>query len=371
MTNHLEESFQRDIDRLLAKVSESAKLVERGLEDSLQAVVAQKLQSAYLVILRDRRIDELEKQIDRLCLEYLVRQQPVAQNLRLAYTIIKINSELERIGDYAESIARQSLKIARMEKLPCAENYLQMGKVAGGMFKRAMEAFLRQDPDLARATIQMDHEVDAIRTHIQTELLTQAQKGQLPMEFLMPLLTIARRGERVADQCKNICEEVIYLCTGEFGKHKGNEVLRVLFLDTNNACRSQMAEALGTHLGLPRLMFASAGVETSQIDPLAVKFLSEKGIDMSRARAKILVQVPLLEHYQVIVTFDRAARKSLPPRSNKTVIIDWDIADPCTVQGSDAEVRNAYERTCSFLRDHIKDLAEAMLGDINEQELNA
>ncbi len=113
MTSHLEETLQRDIDRLLAKINDSADLVERALRESVAALLEKKLQLAYMVILRDQRIDEMEKQIDRLCLEFLVRQQPVAHHLRLAYVIIKINADLERIGDYAESIARQSLKVAK------------------------------------------------------------------------------------------------------------------------------------------------------------------------------------------------------------------------------------------------------------------
>ena len=84
-------------------------------------VVKQDRQLAYAVILRDRRIDELEKEIDRLCLEFIVRQQPVAKHLRFAYIAIKINQEIERIGDYAESIAKQVLKLTRVRSWSCRE----------------------------------------------------------------------------------------------------------------------------------------------------------------------------------------------------------------------------------------------------------
>src|ERR1041385_8482795 len=96
-----------------------ARLAERALTDSLRALVENNLTVAYSVILRDQYIDELEKEIDRLCLEFLVRQQPVAGHLRFAYAAIKINLELERIGDYAESIARQVLKVSTLhDRLP-------------------------------------------------------------------------------------------------------------------------------------------------------------------------------------------------------------------------------------------------------------
>src|SRR2546425_10500922 len=95
-----------------------AGLAERSLRSSLQALVERNRQLAYAIILRDQYIDEMEKEIDRLCLEFLVRQQPVALHLRFAYATIKINLELERIGDYAESIARQVLKISALEPPP-------------------------------------------------------------------------------------------------------------------------------------------------------------------------------------------------------------------------------------------------------------
>src|SRR5512132_2260814 len=116
---HFEEHLQRDIEFIRKKVRTMAQLADRALRDSLGALVDRNLTLAYSVILRDQYIDELEKEIDRLCLEFLVRQQPVAGHLRFAYATIKINLELERIGDYAESVARQVLKVSGLhEKLP-------------------------------------------------------------------------------------------------------------------------------------------------------------------------------------------------------------------------------------------------------------
>src|SRR5271169_455887 len=98
---HLEETLQRDIDLIRRKVVEMAGLGERALKAALQALVERNRQLAYTVILRDQYIDELETELDRLCLEFLARQQPVAGHLRFVFTVIQINRELERIGDYA------------------------------------------------------------------------------------------------------------------------------------------------------------------------------------------------------------------------------------------------------------------------------
>ena len=107
MATHYEESLQRDIERIKSKVQQMADLAAGALDACLRALVERNRQLAYSVILRDQRIDALEKEIDRLCLEFIVRQQPAARHLRFAYVTIKINQEVERIGDYAESMARQ------------------------------------------------------------------------------------------------------------------------------------------------------------------------------------------------------------------------------------------------------------------------
>src|SRR5438034_3993256 len=115
MGTHLKESLQRDIDRIRGKVTSVGELAERSLRDCVTALQDRNRQLAYSIILRDQRIDELEKEIDRLCLEFIVRQQPVAGHLRFAYPTIKINADLERVGDYAESIARHTLSLSSME----------------------------------------------------------------------------------------------------------------------------------------------------------------------------------------------------------------------------------------------------------------
>src|SRR2546422_248965 len=99
MATHFEETLQRDIGRIKDKVSEMGALAQRALQNCITALRERNRQLAYTVILRDKRIDELEKEIDRLCLEFLVRQQPVAGPLRFAYSTIRVNLELERVGD--------------------------------------------------------------------------------------------------------------------------------------------------------------------------------------------------------------------------------------------------------------------------------
>src|SRR6266480_2836656 len=193
--------------------------------------------------------------------------------------------------------------------------------------------------------------------------MQQHQLGKIPIEALTPLLTIARRFERVSDQAKNICEEVLYMCTGEYAKHKGTEVLRVLLVDNNNSCRSQMAEGIANSLARPEFLFSSAGLDPKPVDGRTISFLAEKKIDISRHTPKSVSQIPNLDHYQVIVALAKEAQKVFPPPPTKTVGLDWNVKDPSFVEGSPEEIRAAYEETFQYINTHIRDLVEAILGE--------
>ncbi|PYI82743.1 MAG: hypothetical protein DME26_16625, partial [Verrucomicrobia bacterium] len=189
------------------------------------------------------------------------------------------------------------------------------------------------------------------------------QENKIPLEALTPLMTIARRFERVSDQAKNICQEVLYMCTGEYQKHRGEELWRLLFVDEDNACRSLMAESIGNSLNQPKFLFASAGLNPKAVEPATISFLQEKGFDLSHHTPRTLDQVPNLEHYHIVVGLAKEAQKALPPPPRKTVYLDWSVDDPARLKGTPAEVRAAYEKTYQSLRAHIHDLVEAVVGD--------
>ena len=359
---HYEEHLQRDIDLIRKKIGAMAVLADRALRDSLEALVHKNLTLAYSVILRDQYIDEMEKELDRLCLEFLVRQQPVAGHLRFAYATIKINLELERIGDYAESIARQVLKVSSIhERIPVGA-FSELANVSIPMLRNAVKAFVEQDAKLAREAMDEEEKADSLRTKLDAELLQLQQSGRIPLPALNPLQTIARRFERVADQAKNICEETLYMCTGEYMKHKGAEVLRILFVDENNSCRSQMAEAIANTVNSNGFVFSSAGLEARAVDWRTVEFLKEKGIDISRQSSKSVNQIPNLEHYHVIIALAQKAQKIFPPSPTKTVGLDWNVEDPSTRPGSLADVRDAYEQTFQYINTHVRELVHALVG---------
>lgn len=364
-STHHEQSLQRDIDRISDKLQQMTALCERAVRDCLTALQTRDRQLAYSIIIRDQRIDELEKEIDRLCLEFLVRQQPVATPLRFVYSAIKINLDLERVGDYAESMARQSLKLIERDAPVPIERFANIADLSVPMLRDAVQAFISQDVELARKAMSVEEAVDTLKSRLNKDLVTSFRENKIPFEALNPCMMIARRLERVSDQARNICMEVLYLCTGEYAKHKGADIFRVLFVDAHNACRSQMAEAVANALNEPKFSFASAGLDPRPIEPATIAFMKEKGYDVARMVPKAVAQVPHLDHYHVIVALAPEAHQAFPPRPRNVVFLDWPLPDPSAVQGSPEDVRAAYEEAFQFLQAHISDLVEAIIGRKN------
>jgi phosphate transport system protein len=362
MGSQLEASLQHDMNLIRQSVREMAEQCARALRGAMDALVHGKPQAAYLVILRDQRIDELEQQVDRLALEFMVRQQPAAGHLRFAYAALKISTELERIGDHAEGVARRVLKLHEIDPAIPAEPFSEMGEAALVMLQDAIKAFLEGDAELARSTMRAERAIDKMRQRIDKDLMLRQAAGEFGLEAYALLSTVSRRLERVADEIRNMCAETLYMCTGDFVKHKSPEAFRILFVDQHNHCRSQMAEAIATTLAHPRLIFSSAGLDPSPIDPRLQEFLTQKGLDIiEHHRPKSLDQIPNLEVYHVVVSFDTDVYGSMRFRRTPTVVFDWHVEDPSAVPGTLEESRQAYEEAFAFIRGHLEDLVEAIV----------
>ena len=355
--------MQREVDRIRAKLTEMSGLGEKALRDCVVALAERNRQTAYAIILRDQYIDELEKEVDRLCLEFIVRQQPVAGLLRFAYATIKVNLELERVGDYAESIARQTLKLLDQPVEFPLDRIREIADLSIPMLRDATRAFVNQDAELARKTIETEPAVDLLKSKLNRHLIELFRESKLPFEALNPLIMISRRFERVSDQARNICMETLYMCTGEYVKHAGAEAFRVLFVDEHNACRSQMAEAIAISLNQPKFIFTSAGLDPQPVDPLTLAFLRDKGLDVAHLAPKAINQVPNLDHYHVIIGLAPEAGKAFPRKPRKLAFLDWSVSDPSQVQGPPDEVNAAYESAYQFIHEHIQDLVGAILGE--------
>ncbi len=361
-TPHFEAALQRDSDQIRTKVLEMAQLDEVALQRSFQSFLERDRQLAYSVILCDQDVDALETELDRLCLEFIVRHQPAAAHLRFVYSASKIVSELERIGDYAESIARQTLSLSGLDFEAPLNGFSEMASLSVPMVHNAVRAFVEKNPDLARATMACEPRVNQVRDTLTAELVTWREQGRLPLEALPPLINIARRLERVSDQATNICEEALYFATGEYLRHLPREGFRVLFVDATHGCLSRMAEAIGTGMAAKRFSFCSAGVHPAPVDPQTIRVLADRGVDVSVQPSRGVDQVPQFDQVQVVVSLGRDLRVIPQRPAKKTVGLDWVLPDPSLTRGTPAEVVQAYDRAWEALTAHVRDLVQAILG---------
>jgi phosphate transport system protein len=360
LTTHLEVSLQRDLEQIRSKITEMGELAAKAIEASVRAVADRDRQLAFAVILRDQYIDEMEKQLDRLCLEFLVRHQPAASLLRFAYSAIKVNLELERVGDYAESIAREALRLTKVATPVPVDNLEQIAGLAVPMLRDAIRAFVTEDPELARKTIESDEAVDLMRDKATADLTRAFTEGRLSFEALNPLVQATRRLERVSDQARNIGMETLYMCTGEYAKHPGSEAFRILFVDEHNSTLSLMAEAIGTRMHEKGFIFSSAGLDPAPVDTRVAALMAGRGLDIARSVPKAIIQVPNLDHYHVIVLLSPGVRSAFPRRPRRAVLLEWTVGSLPAEGASDEELARACESVFATIEGEIRDLVSAI-----------
>lgn len=363
---HLEEKLQQDIDHIRDRVREMADLALRGLEDSVRTLSTGDTKLAYAAILRDSRIDDLEGLIDGLCMEFIVRHIPVAVHLRFVHSVAKICSELERVGDYAESINRLSILLGG-RRLPIDFSMFErLAAVAIEMIRQAMRSFLDEDLELAVETTRLDARADLLHYEIYQALQSQVPANSGDLERLFTLLSIANRYERVADQACNICDEVQYIVTGEVTKHRLLSDLQILFVSSANSSHSLMAESIARAIARAHFNFCAADISPSPPDPMAAEYLAKRGIPPSTSTPRALSEVGDLGQFRAVVAIGDAAAKALPEVGYKTVVLVWHIADP-THPASGQTAEQVYAQAFDELLEGIRQLIRSLHGTVVEK----
>lgn len=207
--------FEEKVGKLLNKMHEMGSLVEEAVDLSIQALREQDMALAKKVIDGDDRIDSLERLIEEQCLEVIATQQPMARDLRRVATLFKIINDLERMADYATSIARITLRIADEPLIKPLVDIPRMAFLSQKMVKQALDAYVKEDVALAADVGASDDEVDQLFQQVFRELLTIMMENPKTITQATHLLFVGRWLERIADHATNIAEEVIFLVTGE------------------------------------------------------------------------------------------------------------------------------------------------------------
>lgn len=215
--------FQQELELLKGKLLEMSALVENAVYRSVQGVVEKNEELAQQVLKNEARINQLEMEIDDMAISLLVLQQPVAADLRLVTAAIKINNDLERMGDLAVNIAESALSLM---KDPVIRPLIDIPHIAGlaqSMVRKSLDAFVNRDPELARSVLASDDAVDNMRTASYHELISFMENNPQQISQALNLLSVVRNLERIADHSTNIAEDVLFLVKGIDVRHHNEE----------------------------------------------------------------------------------------------------------------------------------------------------
>ncbi len=211
--------FVLELEELQARLLEMGGLVEAAIHDSVVALTERSQARAQQVLQSEARINRLQIEIDDFAIRLLALHQPMAGDLRFLTAAIKINSDLERMGDLAVNIAERALSLMTAPPVNPLIDIPRMATLVESMVHRSLEAFVKRDPQLARGVLPADDEVDALRDSIFRELVGFMQRDSSTIGPGLDLILVSRNLERIADHATNIAEDVVFLIQGIDVRH--------------------------------------------------------------------------------------------------------------------------------------------------------
>ncbi len=216
MMEHTVKAFDDDITRLRGLVAEMGGICEVSIDEAMEALVSKDEKLADEVIARDRKLDALEIEIDKLAIRVIALRAPMADDLREIIGALKIASALERIGDYAKNIAKRAARIEQRGRFEPLTLLPAMAEIAREMVHDVMTAFAARDAEAAADILKRDDKVDSFYNSIFRNLVSHMMENPSSISSAAQLLFVARNLERIGDHCTNIAETVHYAATGEY-----------------------------------------------------------------------------------------------------------------------------------------------------------
>lgn len=216
MTTHL----QREVDKLKSKIIGLAATVEKTVQEAVRSVGSRDAKLARSIIDGDVAIDQAEVDIEEECLKLLALYQPVATDLRFIIAAMKINNDIERVGDRAVNIAERALSLCEQPPVREPFDFAQMNKKVLAMFRGSLDALMHQDVQGARRVRALDDEVDALNREMYDKIRAALHKYPDQVDSLLNYSSVSRLLENIADGATNIAEDVIYLVEGDIVRHQ-------------------------------------------------------------------------------------------------------------------------------------------------------
>ncbi len=358
--SHFEERLERDLQEIRDRIQVVGETVEEALKRAVQTVQSGDEATASQIILGDLPINREIRSIDRLCHSFVAQHLPSAGHLRFVSSVLRLTVELERVGDYAVAIARETVQISATPTGSVARDIELISDQARGLLHQALQAFGKGNAELARGTKALATQAETTFQKVFADLLHEGEKGTWPLHDLFAFLVVINRLGRVSDQAKNICEDTLFAVAGEV---KAPKTYRILFVDQGNDGLSQLAEAYATRAYGDYAVFSSAGWQpAASVRPAVEVFMDNKKLDSADLQTQALTNsVDELSDYHVIIGLEGKLRDHIPEVPFHTVLLDWElgeIPDTLDQERSSALLEEALQKLSLQLRE----LMETMRG---------
>lgn len=215
--------FEEQLKNLNETLQEMGSLVAQSIHRSVLSLVEKNEDYAHQVVRDESRINQLEMQIDDLATTLIATESPVASDMRFVVGAIKINTDLERMGDMAVGIVERSLAVLRQPDLPVNISFTEIGNLVETMVLTCLDAFVHRDIQLARTVLESDDTIDNMRNHLTRQMIELMKSDPATVERALDYILIARRLERIADHATNVAEDVIFMVKGVDVRHRADQ----------------------------------------------------------------------------------------------------------------------------------------------------
>jgi phosphate transport system protein len=219
MPQHTDRAYESQLSKLRSSVLEMGGLVEDQIAQAIRALTTRDESLARSTLERDHMVNRLDVEIDDLSIKLLALHQPAARDLRLITTALKITTDLERIGDHAAHIAERAIELAAELPIKPYIDIPRMAELASDMVHQSLDAFVREDVDLALQVCSADDTIDKLHGQLFRELLSFMVEDPKAISRTMRLLFVSKYLERIADHATNIAEMVIFMVKGQSIRH--------------------------------------------------------------------------------------------------------------------------------------------------------
>lgn len=355
-----EQRLEGDIQKIQTSFSIIKDLVVKAQANALKALLERDDKLASDVMIGDRQINHLVKSLNKICYAFIVKYLPTAKHLRFVSTVMRAIDELERIGDYAVTICRESVQLSCSPSDDLRNDIERIANLSVDAFSQAIIAFSTQDEKVAKSITGVAEKVVAQFDEIYAKLV---DRQDLKRADLFAYLVIFNMFLRVADRTINICEETVFMMTGET---RQSRPYTMLFIDEDNSCLSQIAEAIARKQFSDLGEFASVGRNpVENLDSGLIKFLQEYGVDTSIHKPTALTDVDYSRYY-ILISLKGAVKSYVDKIPFHSIALEWDIDTSILESNSSGRLSVSsedYEKIFRDISSQMHDLMQRLRED--------